>query len=60
MQIKELLEYQNACFKAYKQKLGIQYAWAPNQSGYVAPEIRLLGFAEEYAKEIPDYIRISE
>lgn len=56
----ELLEYQNACFKAYKQKLGIQYAWAPNQSGYVAPEIRLLGFAEEYAKEIPDYIRISE
>ncbi|HHW90584.1 MAG TPA: extracellular solute-binding protein [Clostridiales bacterium] len=33
---KTLLSFQNSCFKAHKAKLGIQYAWPPNDpnSGY--------------------------
>ncbi|MBS1400936.1 MAG: extracellular solute-binding protein [Clostridia bacterium] len=56
----ERTEFHNRCFKSYKEKLGIEYAWAPNRSDYRAAAVKLRGYAAEYAKEIPDYIKISE
>lgn len=57
---KERLEFHNVCFRAYKERIGIEYAWAPNRPDYSPKAVKLRGYAEEYAKEIPDYIRISE
>ena len=54
------LEFQNASFRAYKQSLGIEYAWPMNDASYVAPEVKLLGYYDEYKKPVPDYINISE
>ena len=54
------LEFQNASFKAYKESLGIEYAWPMNDASYAAPEVRLLGYYDEYKKPVPDYINISE
>lgn len=57
---KDWLKYQNECFKAYKQKIGIQYSWPKNDPNYSPAPVKLLGYPDEYIKEIPDYIRISE
>lgn len=56
----EWLEYQNKCFQAYKTKLGITYAWPKNDPNYAPAQIKLRGYTEEYYKEIPDFIKISE
>lgn len=56
----EWLDFQNESYQAYKTSMGIEYGWAKNDPNYIQPEVKLLGFYEEYYIEIPDYISISE
>ncbi|MGI6713798.1 MAG: hypothetical protein ACOX3K_01910 [Bacilli bacterium] len=55
-----LLEFQNASFLANKQKMNLAFAYALNDSEYVAPEVMLEGNYALYRKEVPDYIAIRE
>ena len=50
---KEVLAFDNACFKSFKEKNGVQFALPIYKDGYVAPEIKFRGFSE-YLMEIPD------
>lgn len=52
----EWVEYRNKCFKAYKEELGIEYAWPAADPEYVAPEITLFGGASKYMIDVPDHI----
>ncbi len=52
--------YQNASFKAYKEELGIKYAFPMNDPEYVAPAVKLRGYYDDYSKPLPNYINISE
>ena len=54
------LEFQNASFQANKTAMGIKYAYPLNDPSYVAPEVRLFGFYDEYKKPVPSYIAINE
>lgn len=56
----EWLAFQNISYLANKQAMGITFGWIKNNPSYVAPEIRLQGYYEQYNKAIPDYINISE
>ena len=49
----EWLEFRNRNFKAYKEKLGITYAWPKADPSYVAPEVTLYGSYEKYIFEVP-------
>lgn len=51
----EMIAFRNRCFKAYKEELGIEWAWPKNDPNYVAPEVKLFGNAAEYA-ERPSYV----
>ena len=55
----EWLAYQNECFKANKESMGIAYGWPQADPAYSAPAVKLRGYPE-YNKERPDYIRVSE
>lgn len=54
------LEYRNRCFKAYKEELGISYAWPKADPSYVAPEVTLFGGASKYMIDVPEYISWAE
>lgn len=56
----ELIEFENQAFKAQKSKMGVSFAFPLNDPSYKAPEVKLQGFYDQYAKEIPDYIAIKE
>ena len=49
----EWTEFRNKCFKAYKEKLGIEFAWPKNDSAYKAPEVKLFGFSENTIQRPP-------
>lgn len=51
----EWLAYRNASFKAYKQELGITYAWPKNDPSYVAPQVKLYGVSDDYMK-LPSWV----
>lgn len=51
----EMTAFRNKCFLAYKEELGIEWAWPKNDPNYVAPEVKLLGNADQYATR-PDYV----
>ncbi len=54
------LAFENNSFLQEKQKANIEFAFPLNIPSYVAPEIRLKGFYDQYKKEMPAYISISE
>ena len=54
------LEYRNRCFRAYKEELGISYAWPKADPSYVAPEVTLFGGASKYMIDVPEYISWAE
>ncbi|MBQ9480727.1 MAG: extracellular solute-binding protein [Clostridia bacterium] len=49
---KDVLAFDNRCFKEYKEKMGYAYTIPTLAPDYVKPEIRFRGF-EEYLIEIP-------
>ena len=51
----ELIEFRNRCFKANKAKMGIEWVWPRNDPNYVAPPVKLFGFADQYAQR-PSYV----
>lgn len=52
----EWTAYRNRCFQAYKEELGIAYAWPQADPAYVAPAVTLFGGAERYMIPVPDHI----
>ncbi len=44
----EYMEFRNACFKAYKEKMGVKYGWAKADPNYVGPEVKLFGNFDKY------------
>ncbi|MDD6994637.1 MAG: hypothetical protein SPH68_00175 [Candidatus Borkfalkiaceae bacterium] len=44
----EWMAFRNKCFKTYKEKTGVKYAWPKNDPAYVAPEVKLFGNADKY------------
>ncbi len=52
----EWVAYRNRCFKAYKEELGISYAWPKADPAYVAPAVTLYGGSEKYMIPVPDHI----
>lgn len=55
MGMESLLAYDNDIFKSYKSKMGIQFAWPPNDtaSGYESLQITSIFGNRDYIKEIP-------
>lgn len=53
------IEFNNDCFQAHKQRLGMQYAWAPNDksSGYSALRIDSVYGNVSFYKEVPEYMK---
>ncbi len=53
------IEFNNDCFKAHKERLGMTYAWAPNDpSGdYGDLTIQSVYGDIRYNKEVPDYMK---
>ena len=44
----EWLAFRNKCFKAYKEKMGITFAYPKNDPSYVPQEVKLFGAAADY------------
>lgn len=59
--LSDYIAFNNDCFKAHKQRLGITYAWAPNDpsSGYSALTIDSVYGDTSYYKAIPDELKNS-
>lgn len=51
----EWMAFRNKYYKQYKEKMGVVYGWPKADPSYVAPETRLLGFYDDYRKDMPEY-----
>ena len=57
--LSDYIAFNNDCFKAHKERLGMQYAWAPNDpsSGYAGLTIDSVYGDVSYYKEVPEYMK---
>ena len=51
--MEDFIAFRNKNFKAYKQKIGIDYAWPMADPGYEAPQVTLYGSFDEYIFDVP-------
>ena len=56
----DYISYSNDCFKKHKERLGIQYAWAPNDatSAYHTLKIASVYGDRSYYKTAPSYMEV--
>ena len=53
----EWRQYRDRCFKAYKQELGIDYAWPAADPDYEEPAVTLFGSHDKYMIDRPEQIK---
>jgi len=56
----KFLEFQNRSYQAYKEQLGLTWGWLKNDPSYSPAPVKLLGYHDEYKKDIPSHLRIAE
>lgn len=57
--LQDYIEFNNDCFKEHKERLGIEYAWAPNDpdSAYHSLMISSIYGDTSYYREVPDELK---
>lgn len=57
--LSKFVEFNNACFQAHKERLGIEYAWKPNDSSSDYSDLTITSVFGDvsYYKEIPERLK---